>query len=77
VFVIVVSTITNTESLPRWLALACYPLALILLFSIASYDLTALVFPAWVGIVNTVVLVGAARSEGAAGSVREGRDHHD
>jgi hypothetical protein len=57
VFMIVVSTIgTRLGVLPRWLVLAGYAAALVLLLNVFYVEALALVFPAWVGAVSVVIL---------------------
>ncbi len=58
VFVIVVSTIgLQTRTLPRWLVLLGYAVALVLLLSVSFFQLVVLLFPAWVCVVSVFVLV--------------------
>jgi hypothetical protein len=58
VFMLVVSTIgRRTGALPRWLALAGYGIAVVLLFSVSYFRLTVLLFPAWVAAVSIVLLL--------------------
>jgi hypothetical protein len=59
VFVVVASTIGRRGGgIPRWLALAGYAVALVLLLSVAYAPIVALLFPAWVAAVSIVVLTG-------------------
>ena len=58
VFMVVASTIgRRSGGLPRWLALAGYAVALVLLLSVSYAPLMALLFPAWVTAVSVVILV--------------------
>jgi hypothetical protein len=58
VFMISTCTITlRTRTLPRWLALIGYTLALILLFSIGRSEWLFLVFPLWVLLISGYMLV--------------------
>ena len=58
VFMISTCTITlRTRTLPRWLALFGYTLALILLFSIGRYEWLFLVFPLWVLLISGYMLM--------------------
>ena len=55
---IVTSTIgLRTGTLPRWLVLAGYVIALILLIAVSFFRLSVLLFPAWVAAVSIVILV--------------------
>jgi hypothetical protein len=64
VFMIVASTIgLRRRALPRWLVVAGYVLALVLLLSVSYVSLLALVFPAWVTAVSIVVLRGTSRAD--------------
>lgn len=57
VFMIVVSTIgLRTRTLPRWLVIVGYVIALVLLFSVSFYQLLVLLFPVWVAAVSVVIL---------------------
>ena len=59
VFMVVTSTIgRRSGGLPRWLTLAGYGVALVLLLSVSFAPLVALLFPAWVTAVSIVVLAG-------------------
>ena len=60
VFMIVVSTIAwQTATLPRWLVLAGYAIALVLLLGVAYSRWIVLLFPCWVAVVSIVILIGA------------------
>jgi hypothetical protein len=60
VFMIVVSTIgMRLEILPRWLVVAGYSAALVLILNVSYVELLILVFPAWVAAVSVVILKGA------------------
>ena len=62
VFMIVSSTIgLRTSTLPRWVVVAGYAVAVVLLFSVSYYRATVFVFPAWVTTVSVVLLVLARR----------------
>jgi hypothetical protein len=64
VFMIVASTIgLRRRALPRWLVVAGYVLALVLLLSVSYVSLLALVFPAWVTAVSIVILRGTSRAD--------------
>ena len=64
VFMIVSSTIgLRTRTLPRWLVLLGYVIALVLLFSVSYFRGFVLVFPAWVALVSVELLL-RARSGG-------------
>jgi hypothetical protein len=64
VFMIVSSTIAlRRGALPRWLVVAGYVLALVLLLSVSYVSLLALVFPAWVTAVSIVILRGTRAPE--------------
>jgi MFS family permease len=57
VFMIVVSTIgMRLGILPRWLVVAGYGAALVLILNVSYNDLMILVFPAWVAAVSVVIL---------------------
>ena len=57
VFIIVTSTIgLRTGTLPRWLALSGYAIALVILFAVSLFRLSVLLFPAWVAAVSIVIL---------------------
>jgi hypothetical protein len=57
VFMIVVSTIGRRLGIfPRWLVLAGYLAALVLLLNVSYLELVILVFPAWVAAVSVVIL---------------------
>jgi hypothetical protein len=58
VFVVVTSTIgLRTGTLPRWLALAGYAIALVLLIAVSLFRLSVLLFPVWVVAVSVVILL--------------------
>lgn len=62
VFMIVVSTIgMRLGILPRWLVLAGYGAALVLILNVSYVALIILVFPAWVAAVSVVILKAAAQ----------------
>jgi hypothetical protein len=57
VFMIVVSTIgMRLRVLPRWLVVAGYLAALVLIFNVSYLEALVLVFPAWVAAVSVVIL---------------------
>jgi hypothetical protein len=57
VFMVVASTIgLRRGALPRWLGVAGYVLALLLMLSVSYVALFALVFPAWVATVSVAIL---------------------
>lgn len=57
VFMIVVSTIGMRLGIfPRWLVLAGYIAALVLLLNVSYLELLVLVFPAWVAVMSLVIL---------------------
>ncbi len=57
VFMIVVSTIGMRLGIfPRWLVLAGYIAALVLLLNVSYVELLVLVFPAWVAVMSLVIL---------------------
>jgi hypothetical protein len=58
IFIIVASTIgRRTGTLPRWLAMIGFVIAIVLLLSISFSPAFALLFPAWVTIVSVVILL--------------------
>jgi hypothetical protein len=58
VFTIVVSTIgVRTGALPRWLVLAGYAIAVIMLLSVSFFKLVVLAFPLWVAAVSVTILL--------------------
>ena len=60
VFMITVSTISlRTASLPRWLVLTGYLIAVVLLLSVSFYQLVVLLFPVWVAAVSITILLTA------------------
>jgi hypothetical protein len=48
----------RTGVMPRWMALATYAVALILLFVVTQATWVVLVFPAWVFLVSAYILIG-------------------
>jgi hypothetical protein len=57
VFMLVTSTIgLRTRTLPRWLVVLGYVVALVLLFSVSYFRGFVLVFPAWVTVVSIELL---------------------
>ena len=60
VFMIAVSTIAyRTASLPRWLVVIGYVLAVVMLFSVSFFKIVVLLFPLWVAAVSLVILFTA------------------
>jgi hypothetical protein len=58
VFIAVVSTISlRTATVPRWLALAGYAIALVLLLGVSFTRWTVLLFPCWVAAVSVAILL--------------------
>ena len=55
----------RTKVMPRWLIFLTYPLALVLLFVFTQSFWVVLVFPAWVFLVSTYVMVVSFRRPGA------------
>ena len=59
----VVSTISlRTATVPRWLALTGYAIALVLLLGVAFTRWTVLLFPCWVAAVSIAILLHGAES---------------
>ncbi len=57
VFMIAVSTLAyRTASLPRWLVVVGYVIAVIMLFSVSFFKIVVLLFPLWVAAVSIVIL---------------------
>lgn len=52
----------RTGVMPRWMAIITYAVALVLLFIVTPSSWVLLVFPAWVLLVSTYILVGHFRS---------------
>jgi hypothetical protein len=60
VFMIVVSTIAlRTRTLPRWLVIAGFAIALVLLVGVSFFNLLVLLFPFWVSAVSIIILARA------------------
>jgi len=58
VFMIVTSTITlKTRTVPRWVGVLGYAIALLLLLSIRSFHIIMLLFPAWVALLSVLILI--------------------
>jgi hypothetical protein len=58
VFIIVTSAIgLRTAIFPRWMALAGYALALVMLLTITSFAWIVLLFPSWVLLLSAYILV--------------------
>jgi len=59
VFMVVVSTVgRRTRTIPPWLVVAGYAIALVLLLSVSFFKPVVFLFPAWVAAVSLVILVG-------------------
>ncbi len=58
----------RTGVMPRWMALLTYPVALVLLFTFAQSQWVILVFPGWVLVVSTYILVVSVRRRSDAAS---------
>jgi len=66
VFMIVTSTITiRTRTVPKWVAIVGYAIALLLLLSIRSFHLIMLLFPAWVALLSIFILITPPPGPGA------------
>ena len=69
VFMIVTSTIAvRTSTLPRWLIIAGYVIALVMLLSLSALQWILLLFPAWVFVMSLFILgseIRAARATSA------------
>ncbi len=64
VFTIVVSMIgLRTKTLPRWLVIAGFAIAFLLLVSLSFFKLLVLLFPLWVSVVSVVILVRARAAD--------------
>ncbi len=64
VFMFVTTTIgLRTAIFPRWLVYLGYALALVMLLTITDFAWIALVFPSWVLLVSTYILVTTSRQE--------------
>ena len=64
VFVITVSTLAlRTASLPRWLVIVGYAVAVVMLFGVSFFKIVVLLFPVWVAAVSLVILL-TARAQG-------------
>ncbi len=58
VFMIVTSSITlRTRTVPKWVAVVGYIIALLLLLSIRSFHLVMFLFPAWVALLSVFLLI--------------------
>jgi hypothetical protein len=70
VFMIVVSTIgMRLGILPRWLVVAGYGAALVLILNVSYIELLILVFPSWVAAVSVVILRAGRPPTNANGSL--------
>jgi hypothetical protein len=70
VFMISIATIwLRTRLMPRWLVMATYVLALLLLLVISLNLWVTLVFPAWVFLISVFILITNARSPQRQGNV--------
>jgi len=56
----------RTGVMPRWMALATYAVALVLLFVLTQATQVVLVFPAWVFLVSAYILIGHLTRSGEA-----------
>ena len=66
VFVISVSTLAlRTASLPRWLVIAGYAIAVVMLLSVSFFRFVVLLFPLWVAAVSMVILLTSRVPDGA------------
>jgi hypothetical protein len=66
VFMIVLGTIwLRTRTMPRWMALGTYATALVLLVTVTQSLWAILVFPSWVLVVSTSILIASWRSDGS------------
>ncbi len=64
VFMITVSTLAlRTASLPRWLVIVGYVVAVVMLFGVSFFKIVVLLFPVWVAAVSLVILL-TARAQG-------------
>jgi hypothetical protein len=68
---IVTSTIAlRTKSVPRWVSLVGYVIAVLLLLSIRYFQLIMVLFPIWVTLLSVFILItppmGGADAEGKA-----------
>ena len=62
VFIVSTSTIVlRTSILPRWLAFSGYPCALVLLLVITNWPWIALLFPLWMLVLSTSILLAEFR----------------
>jgi diacylglycerol kinase len=66
---IVTSTIAiRTAAFPRWLVIAGYVIALVMLLSLSALQWVVLLFPVWVFVMSLFILnseIGAARAKPA------------
>ena len=64
VFVIVTSTIAlRTRSVPKWVAVVGYIVAVLLLISLRYFQVVIMLFPAWVALLSIFILVTAAAGD--------------
>lgn len=69
VFMMVTSTIAlRTATFPRWLVIAGYVIALVMVLSLALLQWIILLFPAWVFLMSLFILNSEIRAARAAGS---------
>ena len=67
VFMIVTSTIAlRTATFPRWLIIAGYVIALVMLLSVSLLQWIVLLFPAWVFVMSVYILNSEIRAARAA-----------
>ena len=55
----------RTGTMPRWLPLLIYPLALVMLLSFSLNIYFSLIFPAWVFVISMYILIENLRSRPA------------
>jgi hypothetical protein len=64
VFMIVTSTIAwRTQSIPRWVAVVGYLIAVLLLLSLRYFQILIMLFPAWVALLSVFILVTPGKVE--------------
>jgi hypothetical protein len=68
VFVITVSTIgLRTGSMPRWLAVVGYVIAVAMLLSVSFYKFVVLLFPLWVAAISLTILLSSGGQRTTSG----------
>jgi hypothetical protein len=61
---IVTSTIAwRTQSIPRWVAVVGYLIAVLLLLSLRYFQILIMLFPAWVALLSVFILVTPGKVE--------------